>query len=85
MDKLFKCIVCDNLTVRRYLGRWVHKSCFDFVVPSIVQEFGVHNRTEVMEKLIIMRNWQGGGFIDIERSRILLDIINQKVETIKES
>lgn len=83
--KLFKCVVCDNYTSHRILGRWSHQSCFDYMVPLIVRKFDVHNYLQVMEILITMRKWQDDGFLNIEIHEMLMKIINQKIEMVRES
>ncbi len=67
MTKLFKCLICDNFTTRRYLGQYVHQTCFDYMVPIVVKKFGVHNYVEVIKILLIMRNLQDG-FLNVELS-----------------
>ena len=84
MSKLCKCMVCDNYTVNRYLGEWVHKSCFDYIVLLVVRKFGILNNVEVMKQLKVLRNWQPDGFADVDSLHSLLCIINQKIETVKE-
>lgn len=84
MTKSFKCLVCGNFTVHRYLGRWVHQSCFDYIETLIYRKFGVIDHDRVMEKLSIMRNWEPEGFIDVDQLYSVLCIINQTVETVKE-